>query len=105
MGRSSSKDVALAELAIFGDEDLLDEVGMESERNFARTETDGNDIAVFARAARKEAEHVAAEFGQIAQQPASGRTWRQAVDSHGVKSFGEKFSGDRRGGIAGGFRR
>ncbi len=47
-GAEELEDVAFAEFAIFGNEDLLDEIGMEGERDFARTKTDGDEVAVFA---------------------------------------------------------
>ena len=83
-GAEQFEDVALAEFAIFGDEDLFDVVGMVGEMDFARAKTDGDEIAVVVRAARKEAEHIAAEFGQDCPAAIVREDLAAAAGGHGV---------------------
>ena len=80
------EDVAFAEVAIFGDEHLLDEIGMRGQVDVAMAEAEGDQIAVFAIAAGEEAEHIAAEIGEVAQEPvAGGRGGAQGLRrGHGV---------------------
>src|SRR5262249_48646512 len=61
---------------------LFDEVGMAGQVDAARAELEGHQVAVLARAAGEEPEHVAAEFRQIAQEPVPRRAGRAIGGGH-----------------------
>ena len=81
-GAQEPRDVVLDEVAVFRDQDLLDIVRMIEEINALGAETEGNDIAILARAAGKECEHVPPERRQVTAQPIPVRPRWVAVGSH-----------------------
>ncbi len=71
-GAEQFEDVAFAEVAIVGDENLFDEIGMRGQVDVAMAEAEGDQVAELAIAAGEEAEHIAAEIGEVSQEPMAG---------------------------------
>jgi hypothetical protein len=64
----------LAEGPVLRDQHLFDQVRVTDEDEPLEPQPERHEVAVFAGEAREEAEHVAAERGQVAQEPVPRRT-------------------------------